>query len=56
MAYIGLGNIDQAVRWLEKAHSEHSSSLTALKVDPTYDPLRGDSRFQKLLRQIGLAP
>jgi len=53
-AYIGMGNKDQAVIWLEKAYSQHSS-LTTLKVDPIYDPLRSDPRFQDLLRRVGLA-
>jgi TolB-like protein/DNA-binding winged helix-turn-helix (wHTH) protein/Tfp pilus assembly protein PilF len=56
VAYLGLRNNDEALHWLEKAYQEHSSSLTALKVDPTYDPLRSDPRFQELLRRIGLAP
>jgi tetratricopeptide (TPR) repeat protein len=56
VAYMGLDDKDQALAWLEKAYQEHSSSLTALKVDPIYDPLRGDPRFQALLRRIGLAP
>jgi TolB-like protein/DNA-binding winged helix-turn-helix (wHTH) protein/lipoprotein NlpI len=55
VAYIGVNDKDQALTWLEKASQEHSSGLTALKVDPTYDPLRGDLRFQKILRQVGLA-
>ena len=54
IAYIGLGDNDNALTWLEKAYREHSGSLSALKVDPTYDPLRGDPRFQQLLRRIGL--
>jgi len=53
-AYIGMGNKDQAVIWLEKAYSQHSS-LTTLKVDPIYDPLRSDPRFQDLLQRVGLA-
>jgi len=56
VADIGLGNNDDALLWLEKAYQEHSNSLTALKVDPTYDPLRGDSRFQQLERRVGLMP
>jgi hypothetical protein len=53
-AYIGTGNNDQAIAWLEKAYAQHSNGLTALKVDPVYDPLRDDPRFQDLLRRVGL--
>jgi TolB-like protein/DNA-binding winged helix-turn-helix (wHTH) protein/Flp pilus assembly protein TadD len=54
MACIGTGNADQAMAWLEKAYAQHSNALTGLKVDPIYDPLRGDARFQSLLRRVGL--
>jgi FimV-like protein len=54
VAYIGMGDNDNALTWLEKASREHSGSLSALKVDPTYDPLRDAPRFQQLLRRIGL--
>jgi TolB-like protein/DNA-binding winged helix-turn-helix (wHTH) protein/Flp pilus assembly protein TadD len=54
-AQIGMGNKDQAFAYLEKAYSQHSSTMTTLKVDPLYDPLRGDPRFQDLLRLVGLA-
>jgi TolB-like protein/DNA-binding winged helix-turn-helix (wHTH) protein/Tfp pilus assembly protein PilF len=54
-AYIGMGNNDQALAWLEKAHAQHSNGLTGLKVDPLYDPLRSDPRFQHLMQQVGLA-
>jgi TolB-like protein/DNA-binding winged helix-turn-helix (wHTH) protein/Tfp pilus assembly protein PilF len=56
IAHIGMGNNDQAMVWLERAYAEHSSSLSAIKVDPTYDPVRSDPRFQDLVRRIGLAP
>ncbi len=52
--YIGMGNKDKAFNLLENAYSHHSS-LTTLKVDPIYDPLRSDPRFQDLLRRVGLA-
>jgi TolB-like protein/tetratricopeptide (TPR) repeat protein/DNA-binding winged helix-turn-helix (wHTH) protein len=54
--HIGLGEADQAFAWLEKAYSEHASDLRALKVDPIYDPLRSDPRFQDLVRRVGLPP
>jgi hypothetical protein len=54
-AHIGMGDKDQSFAWLEKAYSQHSNALTTLKVDPIYDPLRGDPRFQELMRRVGLA-
>ena len=54
-AFLGLGDEDQALGWLEKAYAEHSNELTSLKVHPGYDPLRSDPRFQELLRRVGLA-
>ena len=53
-AYVGMGNNDEAIAWLEKAYLQHSNNLTALNVEPVYDPLRGDPRFQNLLRRVGL--
>jgi TolB-like protein/DNA-binding winged helix-turn-helix (wHTH) protein/Tfp pilus assembly protein PilF len=53
--YIGMGNKDQAFFWLEKAYAQRSGAMTWLKVDPVYDPLRSDPRFQNLLRRVGLA-
>jgi DNA-binding winged helix-turn-helix (wHTH) protein/tetratricopeptide (TPR) repeat protein len=54
VAYLGLGEKQQAILWLRKALAEHSPMLTALKIDPIYDPLRSDPRFQELLRRVGL--
>jgi hypothetical protein len=50
-----MGNKDEALAWLEKAYSQHSNVLTTLKVEPAFDPLRSDPRFQDLLRRVGLA-
>ena len=54
-SYIGMNNKDQAFIWLERAYAQHSNSMITLKVDPIYDPLRSDPRFQDLLRRVGLA-
>jgi TolB-like protein/Tfp pilus assembly protein PilF len=55
LAYLGVGNKDAALGSLEKAFVQRSNLLTALKVEPVYDPLRDDPRFQELLRRVGLA-
>lgn len=53
--YLGLGNKDQALFWLEKGYQERSNYMAYLKVFPLLDPLRSDPRFDDLLRRIGLA-
>ncbi len=53
-AYIGIGDKDEAFAWFEKAYADHSNLLTSLKVNPAFDPLRGDPRFQDLARRVGL--
>jgi TolB-like protein/DNA-binding winged helix-turn-helix (wHTH) protein/Tfp pilus assembly protein PilF len=55
VAYIGVNNKEKALFYLEKAYLEHSSGLTSLKVDPTFNPLRDAPRFQAVARRIGLA-
>jgi len=54
IAYIGLGDFDNAFLWLDKACAERDFSLSSLKVEPVYDPLRSDPRFQALLRRLNL--
>jgi TolB-like protein/tRNA A-37 threonylcarbamoyl transferase component Bud32/lipoprotein NlpI len=54
--YAALGEKDQAFEWLEKAFEGRSSLLVYLKVDPTFDSLRSDQRFQDLRRRVGLPP
>ncbi len=52
--YTGLGDRNQAMKWLEKAYEERTEYLIFLKVEPMADPLRDDSRFKDLLRRVGL--
>jgi tetratricopeptide (TPR) repeat protein len=54
-AHLGMGDKEEALADLEKAYSEHFGILTTLKVEPGFDPLRSDPRFQDLLRRVGLA-
>ncbi|HEV2730676.1 MAG TPA: tetratricopeptide repeat protein, partial [Terriglobales bacterium] len=52
--YAALSERDQAFEWLEKAYEERSPQLPFLKVDPRWDTLRPDPRFQDLLRRMKL--
>jgi TolB-like protein/tetratricopeptide (TPR) repeat protein len=54
LVYAGLGEKDEAFAWLEKAFDARDKGLTYLKIDPCLDPLRSDSRFQALVRRVGL--
>jgi tetratricopeptide (TPR) repeat protein len=54
VVYAGLGDKDQTFAWLDKAYQDRSFFLIWLKVEPLFDSLRDDSRFQDLLRRVGL--
>ncbi len=54
--YIGLAEKNQAFELLDKAYNERDILLVLLKVEPMFDPLRSDPRFQDLLRRVGLPP
>ena len=43
---------EKAFAWLEKAFEMRSVQLRAMKVEPLFDPIRSDSRFQDLLRRM----
>ena len=52
--YVGLGDKEAALDSLERAYREHDSQMRFLKVDPHYDALRSEARFQDLMRRVGL--
>jgi len=52
--YLGLGDRDRALEWLEKSYRERSYATVFLKVDAQFDILRSDPRFQDILRRVGL--
>jgi TolB-like protein/Flp pilus assembly protein TadD len=56
MIYTGLHDNDKAFEWLNKAYDEHCDYLVYLPTEPMADPLRGDPRFSRLLRRLGLKP
>ncbi len=55
LIHAGLGNQDQALDYLERAFHRRELSVASLKVHPAYDALRGVTRFQALLRRVGLS-
>ena len=55
LAYAGLGEVDEAFRWLERGYEERSSFMDGIKVTPAFDVLRPDPRWTRLLSRMGLA-
>ena len=53
-AYLGLGDNEQAMAWLERAYQEQSNMLQLIKVFPYFDPLRDDPRFVDLVHRVGV--
>jgi TolB-like protein len=51
-AYIGLGDHDKALTWLERGYEEHGQWFYKIKVAPIFDPLRSEPRFQAVLRRM----
>ena len=54
--YAFAGDKNLALRWLEKAYQDGDSTMVYLKVDPSFDVLRDDPRFQTLLRKMNFPP
>jgi TolB-like protein/DNA-binding winged helix-turn-helix (wHTH) protein len=53
LIYAGLKERDQAFAWLQKAYEARFNPSVLLR--PAFDVLRSDSRFQDLLRRLGLS-
>jgi tetratricopeptide (TPR) repeat protein len=54
MLHIGLGNLDRALDWAERAHDERRGWLAYFKVNPLLDPVRNEPRFKALLAKMRL--
>jgi tetratricopeptide (TPR) repeat protein len=52
--YIASGNIDQAIEAIARSLEEREPLSAFLKLDPEFDPLRGDPRFDELVSRLGL--
>jgi adenylate cyclase len=45
---------EEALEWLEKAYEEHDSNMPYISVDPIFDFIRDEPRFQDLLKKMDL--
>ncbi|NNE98104.1 MAG: tetratricopeptide repeat protein [Pyrinomonadaceae bacterium] len=52
LAYNLLGNREKALKWLEKAEIARDTDFIMLEIDPRFENLRTEPRFQKLLRKL----
>jgi serine/threonine-protein kinase len=54
LIHTGLGEHAEAFEWLERAYQERNGWMAFLQVEPRFDPLREEPRFQDLLRRMNL--
>jgi TolB-like protein/DNA-binding winged helix-turn-helix (wHTH) protein/Tfp pilus assembly protein PilF len=47
------GDEDKALDWLEQAYGDRDDTLPSMKVEPAFDMLRSNPRFQEVLRRVG---
>ncbi len=53
LIYVGLGDKEEALRWLEKDFSDRDGwNIGFINVDPLLDPLRDDPRFRALAQKV----
>ena len=54
--HVVLGENEEAIRELQRAYDEHSSSLHFIGIAPEFEQLRSDRRFVSVVQRIGLEP
>ncbi|HEY4842319.1 MAG TPA: winged helix-turn-helix domain-containing protein [Terriglobales bacterium] len=55
LAYSGMSEKERVIDLLQQAYSDHSNAVVEIKVDPMYDSIRNDSRFQELIRRLNFS-
>ena len=53
LLYNALGDDEHTLAWLERGYAARDHKMNLLKVDPKWKNLRGDPRFEDLVRRIG---
>jgi tetratricopeptide (TPR) repeat protein len=51
--YSGIGEVDSAFYWLEKAYKNRSPEMPWLKVDPVFKNIKNDNRYRDLYERTG---
>ena len=52
--YADLGEKTKALDSLENAYEQHSLAMTEIAIEPAFDSIRSEPRFQDLLRPVRL--
>jgi len=50
--YVRMGDLDRAIESLEHAYRKRESALAWVNVDPSFQPLRSDARFQQIAAHV----
>lgn len=53
MMYSALGKTDETIAWLQKGIEQHDPKIAFIKVQPVFNNLRNDPRFQDVMRRAG---
>jgi serine/threonine protein kinase/Tfp pilus assembly protein PilF len=56
MLYAGLADKEQTIFWLQKGYEQRDDDMIYMKIEPVFDPIRSDPRFQDLIRRVGFPP
>ncbi|MDH3649088.1 MAG: hypothetical protein OEQ53_05355, partial [Saprospiraceae bacterium] len=53
MLHAQMGKINDAFEWLDNAYQDHEVEMYWLKVEPTFEPMRNDPRWEEMLDKVG---
>jgi hypothetical protein len=53
MVYVRTGETDRAIESLQQAYQKRESALAWVNVEPTFQRLRSDARFQQIAAHVG---
>jgi TolB-like protein len=52
--FVALGDRDQVFAWLEKGYQSRAGDLPWMIMEPKFDPIRSDPRFDEMVQRMGL--